>query len=91
MEKRISRDDERRLVNAIEKAASIAAFDDTQDRNTLLAKCLMDGGVDSRFAKTASAAFNKRMTVLRFQHTPDEHKVDTFNLSDSDGVLRAMG
>ena len=91
MEKRISRDDERRLVNAIEKAASIAAFDDTQDRNTLLAKCLMDGGVDSRFAKTASAAFNKRMTVLRFQHTPDEHKVDTFSLSDSDGVLRAMG
>lgn len=91
MEKRISRDDERRLVNAIEKAASIAAFDDTQDRNTLLAKCLMDEGVDSRFAKTASAAFNKRMTVLRFQHTPDEHKVDTFSLSDSDGVLRAMG
>ena len=91
MEKRISRDDERRLVNAIEKAASIAAFDDTQDRNTLLAKCLMDGGVDNRFAKTASAAFNKRMTVLRFQHTPDEHKVDTFSLSDSDGVLRAMG
>ena len=91
MEKRISRDDERRLVNAIEKAASIAAFDDTQDRNTLLAKCLMDGGVDSRFAKTASAAFNKRMTVLRFQHTPDEHKVDTFSLSDSDGVLHAMG
>lgn len=91
MEKRISRDDERRLVSAIEKAASIAAFDDTQDRNTLLAKCLMDGGVDSRFAKTASAAFNKRMTVLRFQHTPDEHKVDTFSLSDSDGVLRAMG
>ena len=91
MTKRLSRDDERKLTNAIEKAATLAVADDTTDRSDLLATCLAERNIPSTFAKVASAAFNKRLTVLRFQKTADEHKADTFALSDADAVAEKLG
>lgn len=91
MEKKISAVDELHMTRAIEKAASLAAADDTKDRNQLLADCLLKNDVDSRFAKTAAMAFNKRLTVLKFQQTPDEKRPDTFALSDPDTVFAKMG
>ena len=91
MEKKISAVDELHMTRAIEKAASLAAADDTKDRNQLLADCILKNDVDSRFAKTAAMAFNKRLTVLKFQQTPDEKRPDTFALSDPDTVFAKMG
>ena len=91
MEKKISAVDELHMTRAIEKAASLAAADDTKDRNQLLADCLLKNDVDSRFAKTAAMAFNKRLTVLKFQQTPDEKRPETFALSDPDTVFAKMG
>lgn len=94
MEKKISADTERVMTQAIEKAAMLVnGKDDSENinRDEILAKCLMDANVDSKFAKLASAAFNRRSTVLRFQKTADEHKADTFPLTDGETVLRYMG
>ena len=91
MEKRMSSDDERRLVRAVEKAATLALADESKDRSQLLANCLLEANVDSRFAHVASAAFNKRLTVLRFQRLPDERKEDSFDLSDAATVASCMG
>lgn len=91
MEKKISAIDELHMTRAIEKAASLAAADDNKDRNQLLADCLLKNDVDSRFAKTAAMAFNKRLTVLKFQQTPDDKRPDSFALSDPDTVFAKMG
>ena len=91
MEPRISALDELHMTHAIEKAASLAVADETKDRDQLLADCLMKSNVDSRFAKTASMAFNKRLTVLKFQQTPDDKRPDSFKLSDPDTVFAKMG
>ena len=89
--KRISSGDERRLTSAVERAATLASGDAGKDRNELLAKCLLDGGVDSRFAKAASAAFNKRVSVLTFQKANDDNRADSFPLSDAGKVGELMG
>lgn len=47
--------------------------------------------MDKKFAKTASAAFNKRITVLTFQKTADEHRSEPFALTDSDVVYGLLG
>ena len=70
MENKISSSDERKLTNAIESAAILASNDSARDRNQLLADELKKEGVDSRFAKVASCAFNKRVTVLTFKILP---------------------
>lgn len=88
---KISANDERRLTNAIEKAATLAVADTSKDRDQLLATCLLDSDVDSRLAKMASAAFNRRVTVLTFQQTDDAHKADSFPLTDADKVHELMG
>ena len=90
MENKISSSDERKLTNAIESAAILASNDTARDRNQLLADELKKEGVDSRFAKVASCAFNKRVTVLTFKKTADEHKADPFELTDGDKVLELM-
>lgn len=90
MENKISSSDERKLTNAIESAAILASNDSARDRNQLLADELKKEGVDSRFAKVASCAFNKRVTVLTFKKTADEHKADPFELTDGDKVLELM-
>lgn len=89
--KTISPDAESRLAGAIEKAATIASSKDNCDVNRTLADCLLERDVDSRFAKVASAGFNRRLTVLKFQKSDDSHRADTFGLSDSDTVLEIMG
>lgn len=91
MERKISPDDESRMVGAIEKAATLASCKDKCDVNKVLADCLLEKHVDSRFAKTASAAFNRRLTVLKFQKADDAHRADSFGLSDSDSVYELMG
>lgn len=90
MENRISYDDERKLTNAIESAATLACNDPARDRNETLVGQLKEAGVDSRFAKVAAAAFNKRLTVLTFKKTADEHKADPFELADADKVHELM-
>ena len=90
MENKISHEDERKLTNAIESAATLASNDPARDRSATLASQLKEAGVDSRFAKVASAAFNKRLTVMTFKKTADEHKADPFELADADKVLELM-
>lgn len=91
METKISVSDEKHLTRAIEKAATIATVNDSLDRNELLANQLKAEGVDCRFAKVASAAFNKRITVLTFQKTADEHRAEPFALTDDTKVYELMG
>lgn len=91
METKISVTDEKHLTRAIEKAATIATVNDSLDRNELLANQLKAEGVDCRFAKVASAAFNKRITVLTFQKTADEHRSEPFALTDDSKVYDLMG
>ena len=86
MENRASYDEERRLTNAIERAATVASVNESLDRDQLLADQLKKAAVDPKYAKTASQAFNKRLTVLTFKKTADEHKADPFALSDPDKV-----
>lgn len=91
METKISSIDEKNLTQAIESAATVASVDPSLDRSQLLATHLNKAGVDKRFAKIASSAFNKRLTVLTFQQTDDDHKADSFPLSDGDKVSELMG
>jgi hypothetical protein len=91
METKISSEEERNLTQAIESAATVASIDPSLDRSELLANHLNKAGVDKKFAKVASCAFNKRLTVLTFQQTDDEHKADSFALSDADAVHSYMG
>ena len=91
METKISSLDEKNLTQAIESAATVASVDPSLDRSQLLATHLNKAGVDKRFAKIASSAFNKRLTVLTFQQTDDNHKADSFPLSDGDKVSELMG
>lgn len=91
MEKQISPMTERKLTHSIEKAASLAIASPEKDRSELLAKMLLGDDIESKFAKTASAAFNRRITVLRFQKTADEHKAESFPLADADTVYSLMG
>ena len=90
MENKISYEDERKMTNAIESAATLASNDASRNRSETLAGQLKEAGVDPRFAKVASAAFNKRLTVLTFKKTADEHKADPFELADGDKVLELM-
>ena len=90
MDNKASPVEERALTNAIERAATVASINDSLDRNQLLAEQLKKASVDKRFAKTASAAFNKRLTVLIFKKTADEHKTDPFQLTDADTVYRLV-
>lgn len=91
MERKISETTERRLTHAIEKAASLALVQPEQDRSRLLADILLRDDVENTLAKTAAAAFNRRLTVLKFQKTADEHKAETFPLADPEQVLEYMG
>ena len=91
MEKALSPIEEQKLASAVEKAATLANANNKLDRNALLADCLNEAGVPSKLAKTASAAFNRRVTVLTFQKTADEHKIDSFPLTDSTTVTELMG
>lgn len=82
--------EERALANAIERAATVVSINKDLDCNTVLANQLKKASVDPKFAKTASQAFNKRLTVLTFQKTADEHKADNFPLSDADTVYNLV-
>lgn len=86
MDNKASPMEERALTNAIERAATVASINESLDRNKLLADQLIKNSVDPKFAKTASAAFNKRLTVLTFKKTDDAHKADSFPLTDADTV-----
>ena len=90
MENKVSPYEERQLTNAIERAATVASVNESLDRNQLLVDQLKKASVDPKFAKTASQAFNKRLTVLTFKKTADEHKADTFELSDPELVYKMM-
>lgn len=87
---RVSPMEERALTNAIERAATVASINKDLDRNQLLVNQLKKASIDPKFAKTASQAFNKRLTVLTFQKTADEHKADSFPLTDGDVVYNMM-
>lgn len=87
---RVSPMEERALANAIERAATVASINKDLDRNQLLVNQLKKASIDPKFAKTASQAFNKRLTVLTFQKTADEHKADSFPLTDGDVVYNMM-
>lgn len=88
---KVSPEEEHRITRAIEKAAALATVNEEHDRSSLIAGQLRQEGVDRKFAKTAAAAFNKRLTVLTFQHTDDDHKADTFPLADPDVVYSLLG
>ena len=87
---RVSPMEERALTNTIERAATVASINTSLDRDMLLANQLKKANIDPKFAKAASQAFNKRLTVLTFQKTADEHKADSFPLTDADRVYRLV-
>ena len=87
---RVTPMEERALTNAIERAATVASINKDLDRNQLLVNQLKKASIDPKFAKTASQAFNKRLTVLTFQKTADEHKADSFQLTDADTVYNML-
>lgn len=91
MENRISSAEERALTRAIEKAATIASVNESLDRNVVLAEQLKASAVNPRFAKVASQAFNKRLTVLTFQKTADDQRHLPFGLSDPAVVESMVG
>ena len=91
MEQRIAEADERRMLNAIGKAEMLASANDSLDRSKVIADALMEEHVDKRFAKTAAAAFNKRITVNTLSRTPDAEKPAPFPISDPDMVFQLMG
>lgn len=91
MDKKLSPVEEQKLTSAVERAATLANANAQLDRDALLATSLSEAGVSSRLAKTAAAAFNRRITVLTFQKTADEHKPDSFPLCNGDTVYRLMG
>ena len=91
MERTLSPLTEKKLTRAIEKAASLALVQNDADRSKLLAGILLADDIENGLAKTAAAAFNRRLTVLRFQKTADEHKAETFELADPDAVHALMG
>ena len=90
MENQISKLEEHKLTSAIEKAATLASANKTLNRNQVLAEQLKKAHIDDRFVKVASNAFNKRITVLTFKKTDDEHKAETFPLTDATTVLGSM-
>ena len=81
--------EEKVLTHAIEKAASLALVADT-DRSELLANILKESQVDPKYAKTATAAFNKRASVLEMSRKTDEDRADDFELADPDKVFTLM-
>jgi hypothetical protein len=81
--------EEKVLTHAIEKAASLALVVDT-DRSELLANILKEAQVDPKYAKTATAAFNKRASVLEMSGKTDENRADDFALADPEKVLTLM-
>lgn len=91
MERTISKNDERKLTSAVERAATLVSGNTARDCDSTLANCLMDEGVDARFAKTAAAAFNKRLTVLNFQTTDDAGRGESFPLANPSAVSAQMG
>ena len=90
MENKVSSLEERKLTNAIERAATVCSIREDLDRNATLAEQLKKASVDPKFAKVASAAFNKRITVLTFKKTADEHKAEPFQLTDEDKVYELL-
>jgi len=82
--------DERVLTHAIEKAASLALVMD-KDRSELLAGILKEANVDTKYARTATAAFNKRASVLEMGGRSDTDRADDFALADPDKVFELMG
>ncbi len=90
-EQKMSTIDEYKLTRAIENAATLASVNESLDRSAVLASNLKKEGIHHRFAKTASDAFNKRLTVLRFQSVDDAEKPKPFALADAAEVAELMG
>lgn len=91
MEQKITPECESRMVGAIEKAASRTVVNEQLDRSDTLAEELKAAHVPARFAKVATAAYNKRLTVMTFKQRSDEDKVKTFPLADDVKVASLMG
>jgi len=90
MEQKITPECESRMVNAIEKAASRTVVNEQLDRSDTLASELKAANIPSRFAKVATAAYNKRLTVMTFKQRSDEDKVKSFPLADDVKVASLM-
>lgn len=82
--------DERNFVRAVDSAATITMANPERDRNEILASQLKAAGVPFKYAKLASAAFNKRCTIDFFNHTRDEDRDKDFQLCDPAAVEALM-
>ena len=91
MEQKISPECESKLAGAIEKAASRTTVNEELDRSSALAEELKAAGIPARFAKVATAAYNKRLTVMTFKRRDDTEKAKPFPLADSVKVASLLG
>jgi hypothetical protein len=91
MEQKIIPECESRMVNAIEKAASRTVVNEQLDRSDALAAELKSANIPARFAKVATAAYNKRLTVMTFKQRSDDDKVKSFPLADDVKVASLLG
>lgn len=79
-----------KLTRAIEKAATLAMGSE-QDRNKILAQQLKKDDVPKELTKTATAAFNRRLSVITLVSRDQETKADNFSLADYDKVAELRG
>ena len=78
------------LTNAIEKAASLALASD-RDRSEILAEQLTKDNVPKHLTKTATQAFNRRISVVTIGKRKDDTKADDFPLADFNKVASIRG
>ena len=79
-----------RLTNDIEKAASIALASE-QDRSEILAKQLTTDNIPKYLDKTATQAYNRRISVATIGRRKEEDKADDFPLADFNKVAALRG
>ena len=79
-----------KLTRAIQKAATLAIGSD-EDRSKLLAQQLKDADIPKQLTKTATAAFNRRLSVITLGKRNQDTKADTFQLADFNKVAEYRG
>lgn len=88
--KRLDSLTEYQLTNAIQKAAS-KALASQDDRSEILAKQLTEDNIPKHLTKTATQAFNRRISVITIGKRGEDTKADDFPLADFNKVASLRG
>lgn len=88
--KRLDSLTEYQLTNSIQKAAS-KALASQEDRSKILAKQLTEDNIPKSLTKTATQAFNRRVSVITIGKRDESTKADDFPLADFNKVASLRG